>query len=83
MTHIKGSLLWTEAVFDSFVPESDGLRLCLADCSDRKMNFVNWEESFPVTKNKLEELSKGQLIKYATWNGYSEDKWFCDVEVVK
>ncbi len=82
MTHIRGTLLWTEAVFDSFESESDGLKLWLADGSDRKMNFENWEESFLITKGKLERLSKGQKIKYATWNDYREDKWFCDVEAM-
>jgi len=79
MTHIKGPLLWTDATFDRFKEDKEGLILWLSDGTHRTMNYANWENSHPLTLINLKKLSKGQLIKFATWNGYNEDKWFCDV----
>lgn len=46
------------------------------------MNYKNWDGTVEITAQKVLSLSKGAPIKIATWNGYDQNKWFCDVEPV-
>ncbi len=81
MTHIFGSIIWTDAVFHSFSVEDSELILLLGDGSKRIMNHKNWEESFPITIENLKNLKDGDLIKFATWSDYDEKLWFCDIKL--
>ena len=82
MTHISGSLKWTNAIFLKCDEGDDGLYLTLSDGSIRKMLYKNWEDSFPTTLRKLKTLRSHTPIRFATWSDYDELKWFCDVEQI-
>ncbi|PUE35779.1 hypothetical protein B9Z52_00945 [Limnohabitans sp. Jir72] len=49
------------------------------------MERDNWGNSFKETKKNIEKLTnnKVQEIEYATWNGWEENKYFCDIKSVK
>jgi hypothetical protein len=81
VTHIDGKVIWTEAIFDRYQEGEMGLVLYLSDNSFRDMNYLNWEDSHPTTLENLKLLRNGDLIEYATWNGYAVEKWFCDVRL--
>ena len=81
MTHISEPLKWTDGVFSGFCDKKSELILFLSDGTKRVMNFKNWENSYPQTLENLKILKSGDLIKYATWNGYDEKQWFCDVKL--
>lgn len=80
MSHISGELNWTFAIFVGYKECTDGLNLFLSDGTLRIMLYKNWENSFPTTLQKLKALRINTPIKFATWNGYDQLKWFCDVE---
>lgn len=80
MSHVTGQLKWTRAVFRKARRESEQLVLELSDGSERFMNYKNWDGTVQITANKLFSLVAGAPIKFATWEDYSVDKWFCDVE---
>jgi hypothetical protein len=54
--------------------------LKLVGDTTRTMLYKNWEDSYPTTLTKLRDLPIGAEIEFATWNGYGEKVWFCDVE---
>lgn len=82
MSHINGTLKWSNAIFLKCREGENGLHLILSDGTLRTMLYQNWEDSFPITLQKLKALRINTAIKFATWNGYDELKWFCDVEQV-
>lgn len=82
MTHINGTLKWTYSVFLRYEEGDDGLKLILFNGSQRTMLYDNWESSYPKTLSNLKAIPKGAAIRFATWNGYDETVWFCDVEQV-
>lgn len=82
MSHIRNPLKWNDAVFDGYSKETTELVLRLSDASIRIMIFENWEDSYPQTLEKLKKIKKGTRIRFATWNGYDELKWFCDIEKI-
>ena len=85
MTHIHGAVIWTEAVIVNRFENQNELEIVLSDDTTRVMNRKNWEDSFnentfEITKSKLFKLKLNSKIKFATWVGYSERKYFCDIE---
>lgn len=82
MSHIREPLKWTDAVFAGYSKGTTGLVLRLSDASIRTMLYENWEESYPQTLDKLKMIKNGAHIRFATWNGYDERKWFCDVVAI-
>jgi len=83
MSHISGPLKWTNGTFLKYEKSENGLHLFLFDGTSRTMLYQNWEDSFPSTLRKLKALRINTDIRFATWNGYDELKWFCDVEKFK
>ena len=82
MSHISGTLKWTNAIFLKYKEGENGLQLFLSDGTYRTMLYDNWEDSFPTTLKKLKKLSVGSHIRFATWNSYDKDLWFCDIELI-
>lgn len=82
MSHIQGTLKWSEAVFYGYLEDAAGLHINIDKNRHLTMYYANWEESYPITLAKIKLIPVGAYIKYATWNGYDELKWFCDVEQV-
>jgi hypothetical protein len=79
MTHIVGTVAWNKAIFYGFFIRDNETILLLADGTYRKMNLINWEDSYPLTLKNLFLLKSGDNIQYGTWNGYESKIWFCDV----
>jgi hypothetical protein len=82
MSHIQGALKWNKAVFCGYFENATGLHINIDKNRHLTMYYENWEESYPITLAKVQQIPVGAHIKYATWNGYDELKWFCDVELV-
>lgn len=82
MSHISEPLKWTNAIFEGYAEGSRGLVLKLIDGTDRIMLYKNWDNSYPTTLLKLKNIPIGSAIKFATWNGYDNFVWFCDVKLV-
>lgn len=80
MTHIDGKVEWWGAIFERYLPENGKLILTLSDGKSRTMN--DWGEDSDITKVKLANLKKGDLISVATWGGWNKEKWFCDVKKI-
>jgi hypothetical protein len=80
MSHIREPLRWTKARFSGYEVGAKGLILKLVDNTSRTMLYKNWDNAYPITLSKLKTLQTGEEIEFATWNGYDEKKWFCDVE---
>lgn len=80
---------WSEGVFvfSGMRQEQKPTQLILelGDGTERAMNYENWGDDVHETEKKLRALTPGTRIRVATWRTgiYSQDKWFCDVEVVK
>lgn len=83
MTHVRGSLVWSEGIFIRAEKTEDQLVLYLGDGSDRRMNLENWDETAQVTESKLRDLKRERPIKFATWESYDPKRWFCDVEPIE
>lgn len=82
MSHINGPLKWSNATFLKYELGVNGLQLILSDGSLRTMLYQNWENSYPVTLEKIKLIRINTPIRFATWNGYDESQWFCDVEPI-
>jgi hypothetical protein len=80
MSHIREPIKWTRANFSGYEEGRKGLILKLADNSIRTMLYNNWYGAYPKTLSKLKTLTRWEEIEFATWNGYDEKVWFCDVE---
>jgi hypothetical protein len=80
MSHIVGTLGWSEAVLMGSRIEGNQLVLELADGTTRHMNVKNWEASNRITANKASAIKSGTRVRIAAWNGYDASKWFCDVD---
>jgi hypothetical protein len=80
MSHIREPIKWTRAKFSGYEEGSNGLILKLEGDSNRTMLYKNWDNSYPITLSKLKNLRTGAEIEFATWNGYDERVWFCDVQ---
>ena len=79
MSHIREPIKWTKAKFLGYEEGSNGLILKLVGNATRTMLYKNWDDAYPVTLSKLKALPTGAEIEFATWNGYDEKVWFCDV----
>ena len=80
MTHISGTVSWNKATFYGFFIRDTKIILLLDDGTYRKMNLINWEDSYPQTLKNLILLKSGDAIQYGTWSGYESKIWFCDVK---
>jgi hypothetical protein len=71
-------LKWTKGVF-----RSAQIIIDLDDGTNRIMKFEGWDggKVLETTRNVL-ALAPNTPIEFATWGGYSTDKWFCDVRKI-
>lgn len=80
MTHISGNLIWSDAIYEKHERTASQITMTLSDGTIRYMNFKNWDMDAEETYRKLEKLTSKQKILFATWGGYDEKIWFCDVK---
>jgi hypothetical protein len=82
MSHISGNLTWNEEVLISHIELGSTLVITLADGTERKMNYKNWQQSYLITLDKLQNIKSGSKVKIATWEAYNPEIWFCDIDVL-
>lgn len=82
-SHVRGNLVWFEAIVTSFWERQDALFIGLEDGTSRRMNRENWEETYEITRHQMLDIVPGRTFMIATWGGYDEHKWFCDLKPVQ
>lgn len=79
-SHVRGDLVWSERIVTSFWENQDALFIGLKDGTSRRMNRENWQETYEITRHQMLEIVPGRAHMVATWGGYDERKWFCDLK---